>query len=91
MHQQSLAMYDWQAILQILEAVAWVAVLGAALLLGLRAKSVNKQNKQVVLVLFAAWAVASLGHAGVRAYMYYDGTRGVIKEQIERQEQQFGR
>lgn len=87
MYQQNLAMYDWRAILQILEAVAWVAVLGAVVLLGLRAKSVNKQSKQIVLVLFAAWAVASLGHAGVRAYMYYDGTREAIKEEIERQEQ----
>lgn len=90
MYQQSLAMYDWQTILQILEAVAWVAILGAVLLLWVRAKNINKQSKQIVLVLFAAWGLASLGQAGLRAYSYYDSEREVIKESIELQEKQFG-
>jgi hypothetical protein len=91
MYQQSIGMYDWQRILEAIETVGWIAVLGMGLFLLIRASSkVNKQHKQIMIILFVAWALASLSQAGLRLYSYYDSERKIIKESIEMQEKQFG-
>ena len=83
-------MYDWDRILESLQTGTFVVVLGVGLLLLLRASKVNKPHKQIMLVLFAAWALASLSLTGLRAYNYYNSERKIIKESIELQEKQFG-
>lgn len=81
----SIGYYDLQALLSLFESVAWAAVVGVvlAILILYKPKLLTKQYKQIVWVLFAAWAIASIGLSAVNTYSYFSTQRSGIVQSIE--------
>jgi hypothetical protein len=88
----SIGVYDWQTILSLLEAAAWVAVVGIGFVFLTQSKSklLTKQNKQIIWLVFAAWAVASIGLATLSTYNYFADSRKGIVQTIKVQKSQYG-
>jgi hypothetical protein len=83
----SIAIYDSQAILSILETVAWAALLGLGLFFLLKKKPLNKRHQQIVWVIFAVWAIASVGMAGIKTFTYFHTERPSYVQIIDSQRQ----
>jgi hypothetical protein len=83
----SIGIYDSQAILSTLEAVAWAALLGIGLFLLLKKKPLSKRNQQIIWVIFAVWTIASVGMAGIKTYTYFHAERSSYVQLIDSQKQ----
>ncbi len=67
---ESIGLSDLRTALTMIEAIAWVVVLGVIIQIFTKTKFVNKQNRQIILVLFAAWGIASISLAYINTYSY---------------------
>lgn len=78
---ETIGAFDWQTVLNTVESLAWVALVGVAVMLLVRSKSklLTKQNRQVILSVFAIWALASVGLAAMNFYNYFDSRDQYIK------------
>lgn len=81
----SIGLLDWRSIISMLEAIAWVVVLGVGLNLLTQTKHLKKQSRQLIFILFTAWAVASISIACINTYSYFHNQRSLFKQSIESQ------
>lgn len=81
----SIAIYDWQTVLECIKSVAWVVLLGFVVSLAIKAKLLPKQSRGMLIILFATWAVAAVSLTAVNAYNYLDTQRPVIEKSLQMQ------
>ncbi len=79
----SISFYDGQALLGLLETVAWVVFLAVVLSVFVKIKTVSKQNRQILILLFVAWALVSVCRGFLEVYNYFENQRPMIVESIE--------
>lgn len=82
---ESIGMHDWGAYLNMMETLSWVAIVGIVIEILTRAKSVSKQNRQIILLLFTVWAISSISIACIRSYDYFHHQRENLIQSIENQ------
>ena len=87
----NIGVYDWQTILGLVETVAWVAIvaIGVMFLMQSKSKLLTKQNKKIVWLIFAIWAIAYIGLAVLNTYSYASTTRENFVQSIESQRLQY--
>ncbi len=90
MNNVNVNLYDGLATFEVLQTIAWVALVGAALFLLGKLGSLPKPHKQTLILIFAVWAITSVGVAGLKSYTYVSDQREIYQSLQDIPESQSG-